>query len=105
MGRRLRKYFFSITAKTFFSLASLFLLPTLLCRGNQTHHSFSPRYISQKSPFCDNGLFEEQNRKQVYMKLGTLMLRGIDLHKFPSPNSSAVRLGSVCANILGPAGG
>ena len=35
------------------------------------------------------------------MKLGTLAVKGIDLHKFSFPNSSPVRLGSVCANILG----
>ena len=39
--------------------------------------------------------------KQFYMKLGTLAVKGIDLHKFSFPNSSPVRLGSVCANILG----
>ena len=39
--------------------------------------------------------------KQFHMKLGTLAVKGIDLHKFSFPNSSPVRLGSVCANILG----
>ena len=92
---------FQSPPETFFSFASL-LFCSLLCRGNQTHHSFPPRYISH---FVIMDFLRNRTGKQVYMKLGTLMLRGIDLHKLSSPNSSAVRLGWVCSNILGAAGG
>ena len=67
MGRRLWKYFFSITAKNFLYFGKSTVLLFRLCRGNQKHHSFPPRYISQKSTFCDNGLFEEQNRKTRFI--------------------------------------
>ena len=67
MGRRLWKYFFSITAKNFLYFGKSTVLLFRLCRGNQKHHSFPPRYISQKSTFCDNGLFEEQNKKTRFI--------------------------------------
>ena len=99
MGRRLWKYFFSITAENFLFFGKSTLRCLLLCPGNQTHITHFPRYISH---FVIMDFLRNGTGKQFYMKLGTLAVKGIDLHKFSFPNSSlAVRLCSVWANILG----
>ena len=59
MVQRLRKYFFSITAGNFlFFCKSTVLFPTLPWKSNTSLISPAIHF-----PFCDNGLFEEQNRK------------------------------------------
>ena len=55
----------------------------------------------RRAHFVIMDFLRNRTGKQFYMKLGTLAVKGIDLHKFSFPNSSPVRLGSVCANILG----
>ena len=62
---------FQSPPKTFFSLASL-LFAVCYSAVEIKHITHFPRYISQKSPFCDNGLFEEQNRKTVLYETGNI---------------------------------
>ena len=58
---------FQSPPKTFFSLASLCLFYSATKIKHITH---SPRYISQRSPFHDNGTFENENREKQVLNIG-----------------------------------
>ena len=108
MVQRLRKYFFSITAENFLffgkSTVLFLLLPYSAVEIKHITH-FPRDTFPRRAHFVIMEFLRNRTGKPVYLKLGTLMLKGIDLHKLSSPNSSAVRLGWVCSNILGAAGG
>ena len=58
---------FQSPPKTFFSLASLCLFYSATKIKHITH---SPRYISQRSSFPDNGTFENENREKQVLNIG-----------------------------------